>query len=479
MTEQRVIWQPQPGPQEALIACPIFEILFGGARGGGKTDGVLGEWAAHADQYKADAIGLMLRRSRVELGETIERSRALYTPLGAKWHDRDSMWRMPNGARLRMAYLERDADAEGYQGHSYTRLYPEELGNFPREGPVRKLLATLRSAQGVPVGMRATANPGGPGHSWVRQRYIDPAPAGWRVITDAGTGLQRIYIPSRIKDNRYLGEDYVRQLRMVGSEALVRAWLEGDWTAVEGAYFPEFSMTRHVIAPFEVPKHWLRFRAMDWGSAAPFCVGWWAVASDDFRIGERTLPRGCMVGYREWYGKGEKLTAEELGQGIVDRERADRDDRRKSLISYGVLDPSAFANDGGPSIAERLVKAGAGFRPADNKRIARHGALGGWDQVRARLKGDELGRPMIVWFHTCADSIRTIPLLQHDKDKPEDLDTESEDHAADEVRYACMSRPYAKDAPAQRHNRTLAVGADNNLSLDDLWETVPRRSERV
>src|SRR5262245_15731976 len=95
-----VIWEPQPGPQTALLTCPVFEAFYGGARGGGKTDGVLGDWIGHADQYGSDAVGLMVRRSRVELIETIERSRQLYGPLGATYHEQDKQWRFPNGARL-------------------------------------------------------------------------------------------------------------------------------------------------------------------------------------------------------------------------------------------------------------------------------------------------------------------------------------------------------------------------------------------
>jgi hypothetical protein len=189
----------------------------------------------------------------------------------------------------------------------------------------------------------------------------------------------------------------------------------------------------------------MRFRSMDWGSASPFSVGWWAIVQDDFETDGRVLPRGCMVRYREWYGMksgqpnvGVKINAEQVGMTIAAREKDDK-------ISYGVLDPSAFAEDGGPSIAERLSRGSANkihFRRADNTRVPRHGAMGGWDQLRARLVGDGEGRPMIVTFHTCVDSIRTIPFLQHDPDRAEDIMTDSEDHAADEWRYACMSRPY-------------------------------------
>lgn len=435
-----VIWQPGSKPQFALLTCPVFEVFFGGARGGGKTDGMLGEWVSHADQYGEHAIGLMVRRQRTELVETIERSKQLYRPLGWTFHEQDKMWRSPQGARLRFAYLEHDSDADVYQGHSYTRVYVEEVGNFPSQAPIMKLMATLRSGAGVPVGMRLTGNPGGAGHTWVKARYIDPAPLGYRVVSDEVTGLQRVYIPSRVTDNRFLGEDYVQRLRAVGSATLVKAWLEGDWSVVEGAFFDCWDSHKHVVTPFAVPADWLRFRAFDWGSASPFSVGWWAVAGDDYG----SIPRGALVRYREWYGaaspnKGLKLTTEEVAAGIRSRDESDK-------ITYAVADPAIFAADGGPSRAEIFNRHGIYFRPADNKRVSTNGAMGGWDEMRQRLKGID-GVPMLYVFETCRDFIRTVPSLPHDDKRPEDIDTDAEDHVADEARYACMSRPWVPSKP--------------------------------
>lgn len=456
-------WQAQPGPQTALISCPVFEIFFGGARGGGKTDGVLGDFLEHADTYGENAIGLMIRRERTQLIETIERSKQIYGPLGWTFHEQDKMWRAPDGARLRFAYLERDADADAYQGHSYTRVYVEEIGTFPSDKPILKLMATLRSGAGVPVGFRATGNPGGPGHQWVKARYIDAAPVGWVVhereyknpFDGAIIKRDRVYIPSRLHENRYLGQDYVANLMMSGNENLVKAWLAGDWDVIEGAFFDCWSNARHVVRPFAIPEDWTRFRSGDWGSAKPFSIGWWAVVSDKFQLPDGGwLPRGCLVRYREYYGMqpgkpntGLKLHADQVGQEVAAREKGD-----PKLVG-GVLDPSAFAEDGGPPISERinaeLIKAKlVPFRPADNKRIPGRGAMGGWDQMRGRFVGDDDGLPMIVTFSTCVDSIRTIPALQHDPLKPEDLDSDMEDHAADEWRYACMSRPWIRKKSA-------------------------------
>jgi hypothetical protein len=480
-----VIWEPQPGPQTALLTCPVFEVFYGGARGGGKTDGMLGEFVSHAAKYGLNAIGLMVRRERTQLIETIERSRALYSPIGAKYHEQDKMWRFPDGARLRFAYLERDQDADAYQGHSYTRVYVEELGTFPNPNPVFKLMATLRSGDGVPCGFRATGNPGGPGHQWVKSRYIDPAPAGWAIIPTAFTNpwtgekliRERVFIPAKLRDNQYLGNDYVANLQMSGSAQLVKAWLEGDWNIVEGAFFDGWRTERHVVPPVALPNDWLRFRSMDWGYASPFSVGWWAVAGDDYHYHDQgrdiCLPRGALVRYREWYGAtsrnvGLRLTAEEVAAGIKEREAGD------GSVVYGVLDPRCFAHEGGPTQAERMFSVGVTFKKADNKRVAEGGHIGGWDQMRARLHGDG-ERPMIYCFSTCSDSIRTIPVLQHDPDKPEDLDTGMEDHAADEWRYACMSRPWVpKRTPEKPPGRTI-----HNMTVDEVWAMQDRETRRV
>jgi hypothetical protein len=203
-------------------------------------------------------------------------------------------------------------------------------------------------------------------------------------------------------------------------------------------------MEKHVVRPVEIPKHWARIRAMDWGSAKPFCVLWLAV-SDGV---DTPFPRGALVVYREWYGwNGEpnvgcKMTASAVGDGI---RAIEKDDPKGDEV----LDPAAFSEDGGPSIAERM---GLNFRRADNKRIAKSGAMGGWDQVRERLNGTE-GKPMLYVFSTCVHLIRTLPALQHDPNRAEDVDSDSEDHAPDTLRYGCMSRPWVADKPNARPAR--------------------------
>ena len=280
--------------------------------------------------------------------------------------------------------------------------------------------------------------------SWI----IDNGP--FNVVQDSETKLSRVFIPARIRDNPALMESdprYVDRLKAVGSPQLVRAWLEGDWDQIEGAFFEEWSAAKHVIQPFSIPSDWTRFRSMDYGSAKPFSVGWWAVVQDDYLLNPgKILPRGALVRYREWYGwtgtpnQGLKIPAEEIAAGIVSRE-TDHNGRREE-ISYGILDPSAFSVISGPSIAETMQRHGVSFRRADNSRRSVMKKMGGWDQVRARLIGDDDGRPMLYVFKNCLQLIRTLPVLQHDERDPEDVDTEQEDHAPDECRYACMSRPF-------------------------------------
>lgn len=472
-------WAPQPGPQHAFIKCPFFDVLFGGARGGGKSDACLGEFAIHAQKYGRNARGVFLRREMPQADSLIDRSQEIYGPMGWVFQKMDRQWTSPEGAILRFRPLEDDRDASKYQGQNFTRVYAEELTHWASPNATDKMKATLRSAAGVRAMFRATANPGGAGHHWVKSRYIDPCPAGMKPLMDEAGNLERVFIPAKVSDNLALmrnDPEYSNRLRLSGSKELVRAWLEGDWAVVEGAFFDNWSSSRHVVKPFEIPKHWTRFRSMDWGSAAPFSVGWYAVASDDHSLGGgRVLPRGGLVKYREWYGAsspnvGLKLTAEDVARGISEREALDR-------IDYGVLDPAAFAQDGGPSIAERMAYKPASifFRPADNKRTGRQGHMGGWDLVRHRLDGEGPERPMLVFFDVCAASIRTIPLLQHDAARVEDVETSSEDHAADELRYACASRPWIKPQPkAEKPITTIA-----NVTLNQMWKRQATESRRI
>jgi len=480
MNDDRLIkepsWRPQPGPQERFINATEFEVIYGGARGGGKTDAALGDFAWHAARYGEAAQGLMVRRTRPSLDRTISRARKIYGKDGAKWIQSRACCEWPSGACLSFRHLANDNDAELYQGHDYTRVYVEELTNFPNAAPVDKLKATLRSAEGVPCYFRATCNPGGPGHTWVKKRYID---AGTDRVVEliknpfGGPDFEtdRLFIPAKLQDNPALikGDPaYAMRLSQSGSEMLVRAWLEGDWSVVMGAFFAGWS-GRNIIDPFEIPRKWTRFISFDWGLAVPFSVGWWAVVSENTRLpSSLNLPRGALVRYREWYGadakgKGLGLTATEVAQGILARQPGEDE-------AEGVADPSIFARAGGrtgPTIAEEMRLAGVTFSPADNTRVGKLGAVSGWNQVRQRILGNKVG-PMLVVFDTCRDFIRTIPAQQHDPLRAEDLDTKGEDHIADETRYACMSRPLIA-GPLNASRDQLVIPEDYSRGSSRAW----------
>lgn len=440
----KIVWQPQEGPQTELIKCPVFEVFYGGARGGGKTEGSIGDFLEHAHTYGEHANGIFVRRTAKQLEEVINRTQTLFKPLGGSFRTQKSEWTLPNGARLKFRYLEKDADAEEYQGHSYTWLGVEEVTNFPSPGPIDKMRATLRSGAGAKPRMVLTGNPGGPGHQWVKARYIAPCKTGYKILKEEFKNpfngemieLERVFIPSKLNQNPLLllnDPAYVARLQQQGSKQLVKAWLEGDWDIVLGAFFDCFDPYKHILAYDwidQIPKDATRFRAADWGSAKPFSIGWYAVSD-----GNWGLPRNALVKYREWYGsngrpnEGLKLFAEDVAEGIKNREQGE-------FIRYGVMDPSAFTRDGGPSIAERMLTSNSiAWKKADNKRVA------GWDQLRHMLLGRD-GVPLLYFLETCQDTIRTLPVLQHDDGNLEDVDTDGEDHAGDETRYAVMSRPF-------------------------------------
>lgn len=271
--------------------------------------------------------------------------------------------------------------------------------------------------------------------------------------------MLRQYIPARLEDNPHIdAEDYEGKLQGLGTKELVRAMRHGDWNIVAGAFFDNISPDKHLLPSFTPPKHWTRFRSLDWGHAQPFSVGWWCIAENEwvntFKDGkERIFPKGALIRYREWYGvkldengnakpnEGLRMSPEAVAKGIKDREAGETIDENQS-----VADPSLWKEDGGPSHAERMLKYipgkldGPRFKRADNTRTEDGHALG-WQQVYARLAWEDVddGEPMLYVTADCRDWWRTVPALQHDEKKPEDINTKMEDHAADDTRYACAN----------------------------------------
>lgn len=479
-----VLWEPQPGPQSLAIAAQfVGELMFGGARGGGKSDYLLGDFLQDID-LGAIWRGIIFRRSHPELEELITRAKEIYAPHGAVYRVAERTFVFPSGATLKMRHVETESDCDKYQGHQYTWIGWDELTNWPNLNSYKKLKACLRSAHGVPFKrIRCSANPGGVGHHAVKAYFVEPAPLGSELIENTdedGYVTTKMFIRSVVDDNKILMKNdpgYISRLRQIGSPEMVRAWLQGDWDVITGAYFPEFSVLKHVIAPFKIPDHWMRFRSMDWGSATPFCILWHAVCTEGLDLPDgRYIPAGAIITYREFYGwngtpnVGLRWNATQVARKAIPMEANEK-------ITYGVIDPSAYSNSSGPSHAERMAVEGMLFRKADNNRI------GGWDMVRDRLCGIDgdvtvnygVGTPMWYVFSTCPHIIRTLPAMQHDLSDPEDCDTDGEDHAPDTLRYGFMSRPWRRPRPKPKPMDTIKLL--QNATMDDLWAANELESE--
>ena len=453
--EARYVWRPQAGPQEALLSCPADEICFGGARGGGKTGGAIGMWLKHAGTYGEAAQGIFFRRRYKDLeGAHIQMSR-FFRPLGATWRGQSQSWAFPNGAVLRLRHLWDERDADAFQGHEYTFLVYEEAGQWPTPKPIDMLRGTLRSTAGVKPVLLLTANPGGAGHLWLKARFVTPARRGYHPIRDPETGQVRVFIPSKLEDNPILlraDPYYRRRLQQVGSASLVRAWLNGDWDIVAGGAFDDVWNAERQVLPrdFTPPPSWGWRRAMDWGSARPAAVGIWAISDGTPPEGyEDThhFPKGSMVLVSELY----TVARDDLGEAIPntglewDNARLGREIARVSggrRFGISVADPSIFTRQGGPSIFEQMAaaarKEGDRFDwvKADNSRIA------GWQRLRGLMRASSEARPEApgLWVaENCTEWLRTVPVAQRDQKNPDDVDTEGEDHHADQTRYAAMA----------------------------------------
>lgn len=437
VVEENVAFRPNTGPQTEFLAASENEVLYGGARGGGKSYAMLVDPLRYC--HRKDHRALLLRRTMPELRDLIHKSKFLYKQAYPKavWRDQEKEWTFPSGARIEFGYAENIDDAMRYQGQAYTWIGIDELGQYPTREIWDLLRGSLRSVDPeIPTHMRATANPGGPGHVWIKDMFIDPEPAYNKTFfeeikTPLGKRMiSRRYIPARLTDNPALmqTEEYMIMLASL-PDVKRRQWLEGDWDVTSGAAFPEFDRNVHVCQPFEVPRTWLRFRACDWGYTSPACVLWFAVDYNN-----------TLYVYRELYVT--ELTADRFALKVRELEKNDPGPIR------GVMDSSVWSKRGdvGPTIVEHMARYGINWRPSDRSpgsrkagRMEVHRRLI-VDQVKD-LEGNLTHIPRLKIFNTCKKLIATLPVLPVDQDDPEDVDTDSEDHAYDALRYGVMSRP--------------------------------------
>ena len=436
-----VLFKPNEGPQTEFLAASEREVLYGGSAGGGKSYAMLADPLRYMGHPQFS--GLLLRHTTEELRELIFKSQELYPKIwpGIKWSERKMQWTAPSGARLWMSYLDRDEDVLRYQGLAFSWIGFDELTQWATPYAWNYMRSRLRStATDLPIFMRATTNPGGRGHHWVKKMFIDPSPYNRSFdATDIDTTevlrypaghskagkplFKRRFIPARLSDNPYLANagDYEAMLLSL-PEQQRRQLLQGDWDIKEGAAFTEFDRHVHVIEPFNIPSNWVKFRACDYGYGSYSGVLWFAVA-----------PNEQIVAYRELYVS--KVLATDLADMIMDLEAEDGN------IKYGVLDSSLWhkRGDTGPSLAEQMISKGCRWRPSDRSRGSR---VAGKNEIHRRLQIDEFTEePRLVFFNTCTNTISQLPSIPLDKKNPEDVDTKSEDHLYDALRYGIMSRP--------------------------------------
>ena len=440
--EAPVAFKPNPGPQTEFFAASEQEVLYGGSAGGGKSFALIADPMRFFDNKNFN--GIILRRTNDELRELIWKSQELYLSIWpkARWHQQRSQWTFPSGAHLWFTYLERDEDVLRYQGQAFSYIGFDELTQHSTPFAWDYLRSRLRTTDpNLPVFMRATTNPGGPGHGWVKRMFIDPAPPGVAFpATSLETGealtyptghakegqplFYRKFIQARLKDNPYYNDGQYEANLLSLPENQRRQLLEGDWTVADGAAFPEFRMHQHVCEPFEIPNHWLKFRSCDFGYSErqATAVHWYAVEPST----------SILYVYRELYIN--QLTGTQLAYKVLELERGES-------IAYGVLDSSVWAVRGqsGPSIAEEMIRVGCRWRPSDRSQGSR---VASKNRLHELLRIDSVnGKPGIIFFNNCRQIIADLPIIPMSKDS-DDIDPKyATDHAYDSIRYGIQTRP--------------------------------------
>ena len=453
MMTKKAIWTPQPR-QKAFMERPEYESLYGGAAGGGKSDALLAEALrqVHIPHYR----GLILRKTYPQLSELEDRSREMYKAAfpRARYNESKHFWKFPSGAKIYFGAMQHTKDRTNYQGKRYDFIAFDELTHFTYEEYSYLFSRNRPSGPGTRVYMRATANPGGIGHGWVKDRFITAAKPMTPIKTEIDvhrpdgstikTVRKRIFVPSSVFDNKKLLQNdpnYIANLALL-PEAEREALLYGNWDSFSGQVFSEWindsdhyddRIRTHVINPFKVPKEWKVYRGFDFGYAKPFSVGWYAVDYD-----------GRIFRIRELYGctgtpnTGVKWEPHKIAKEIARVEQDDPNLKGRRIL--GIADPSIYDESRGESVASMMEKHRIYFDKGDNTRIP------GKMQMHYRLAFDDDGIPMFYVFNTCKHFIRTIPTLVYDQTDVEDIDTKQEDHIYDEFRYVCMANPIAPRA---------------------------------
>ena len=425
MNKAEVIWRPTP-KQAEFLSCPAREVLGGGSAGGAKTESLLAGAMSQVENPLHRA--LLIRRSYPMLRDMIGRSHELYPALGGSYSKQERMWTFPSGATIEFGYLDSPEDRFNYQGRQFSFLGFDELTQLPGDGqdangePVNTgylfLVSRLRSPEGSGLRheLRAVCNPGGVGHSWVKQRWGIPDDGSASERIDPKTGYRRVFIPMRLKDNPYLANtDYARGLDAL-SLSDQKTLKKGRWDVYEGSFFSEWDPKLHVCDSFPVPDVWPVWRGADDGWSSPAAVLW--LAHDKIH--------DVMYVVRELYRA--KMTPEMMADAVL---QIDREFGPGRYLD-GMLDSASFVDIGTGSRAQQMNRMGCRWKPADKGPGSR---IAGASSIHARLAIRSDGQPGLKIFRTCTNLVRTLPALPHSRTNPDDIDTDAEDHVADALRY--------------------------------------------
>ncbi len=469
-----VVWAPQEGSQSTFMACPIFEALYHGTRGPGKTDGLLMSFAQFIDEGHGTAWrGIIFRQTYPQLADVVAKSEKWFRQIfpRAKFNRSDMWWEWPGGEMLLFRHMARPESYWNYHGHEYPFIGWEEITNWSSDECFRSMFACCRSStKGVPRMIRATTNPYGVGHNWVKERYRLHG-QWWNTIVvedsvDAADRPEppRCAIHGHIDENKILTEadpKYKQTITAAASnEAMARAWLDGSWDFVAGGMFDDvWDQRRNVVPEFDVPASWRIDRSFDWGSSRPFSVGWWAQSDgSDLHLRDGRVVstvRGDLFRVREWYGftgrpnEGLRMLAVDVAKGIVERELMwGWRKQAKCRVKPGPADSSIFVVENGVCIAMDMqqpvrvdgrVYRGVEWMPADKRPGSRKL---GWEMMRKLIRNARPGENgprelpgLFVIERECRQFLRTVLALPRDEKDLDDVDTESEDHVGDEVRY--------------------------------------------
>ena len=488
-TPANVVWSPMAGSQELALTCPCNHILYEGTRGPGKTDAQIMYFRRFVGMgYKQFWRGVIFDREYKNLDDLISKSRRWYPQFfdGAKFISSAShlKWVWKTGEELWFRVMKTESDYWSYHGHEFPFIGWNELTKQPTSDLYDMAMSLNRtsflpeehSPKGtllpeIPLRVFSTSNPFGVGHNWVKRRFIDPAEAGEviRTVTEVFNPrtLKReevtktqVRIFGSYKENRYLAPEYVAELENIKDENKRRAWLWGDWDITSGGMFDDvWSDQYNVVDEFAIPHSWRISRTFDWGSSAPFSVGWWAESDGSDYQGKDgkiySTMNGDLFRINEWYGwdgnenKGLKMLASDIAKGIVERELAMG---IRDRIEPGPADNSINDEVNGNCIANDMkqhvtIDGKRYIGPIFSKSNKSPGSrVNGWELMRNAIAGahpSERGpreRAGLFCFRKCQDGfLRTVPTIARCSKNLDDVNTDAEDHVADESRYMVLS----------------------------------------